>query len=110
MLDAIYHMALILLKNHIFVVCVVGLMLNTPFNSYGHVGMDTFFLGRHFCSENINILPSFTIHYNGHHYVTLLNLLTPSGLSILLHGLISLPDATSCDKIRSGISILYFKG
>ena len=27
------------------------------------------------------------------------NLLTTSGLSILLHGVISLPDATSCDKL-----------
>ena len=27
------------------------------------------------------------------------NLLTTSGLSILLHGVISLPDATSCDVV-----------
>ena len=43
-------------------------------------------------------LPSFTQRYNGCHYAMLLNLLTTSGLSILLHGVISLPDATSCDN------------
>ena len=32
------------------------------------------------------------------HNVTLLNLITTGGLSILLHGVISLSDATSCDK------------
>ena len=47
------------------------------------------------------ILQSFTQHYNERHYVTLLNLQTTSGFSILLHGIISLPDATSCDKIVS---------
>ena len=36
--------------------------------------------------------------YNGHYYIMLQNLLTTSGLSIILHGVISLPDATSCDK------------
>ena len=44
MLDCIYHMALKLIKNHIF----------------NH--------------ENIKILTSFTQHYNGHHYVMLRNL------------------------------------
>ena len=39
----------------------------------------------YFWRENINNLPSFTQCYNGCHYVT-------SGLSILLHGVISLPD------------------
>ena len=34
------------------------------------------------------------------------NLLTTSGLSILSHGIISLPDATSCDKYV-GISPLH---
>ena len=29
------------------------------------------------------------------------NLKTTSGLSVLLHSVISLPDATSCDKINS---------
>ena len=29
------------------------------------------------------------------------NMLTISGLSILLHSLISLPEATSCDKLQS---------
>ena len=48
--------------------------------------------------ENVKILPSFTQHYNVRHYVMLLNLYTTSGLSILLHGIISLPDALSCDK------------
>ena len=41
------------------------------------------------------ILPSFTQHYNERHYVTLLNLKTTSSLSILLHDVISLPEATS---------------
>ena len=36
--------------------------------------------------------------YNGRHYVTLPNRKITSGLSILLRGVISLPDATSCDK------------
>ena len=48
-----------------------------------------------FCvCENVTILPSFMQCYNVHHYLT-------SGLSILLHGVISLPDATSCDKWHS---------
>ena len=34
----------------------------------------------------------------GRHTVMLLNLYTTSGLSILLHGIISLPDAMSFDK------------
>ena len=52
----------------------------------------------HFWHENVKILLSFTQHYNGHHFVMLLNLYTTSGLSILLHGVISLPGAKSCDK------------
>ena len=43
-------------------------------------------------------LPLFAQRDNGRHYVTLLNLYTPTGLSILLHGVISLPDAPSGDK------------
>ena len=39
-------------------------------------------------------------HYNGLHSVTLLNLFTNIGLSILLNGIISLPNAISCDEIR----------
>ena len=39
---------------------------------------------------------------NGRHYVTLLNLKTTSGLSILMHGVISLPDAT-CDKSKKSV-------
>ena len=35
------------------------------------------------------------IPYNGLHYAMLRNLQTTSGLPILLHGVISLPDATS---------------
>ena len=42
---------------------------------------------------------SFTKRYNGRHQVILLNLLTTSGLSILLHGIILLPVAMSCDNI-----------
>ena len=37
------------------------------------------------------------------------NLLTTSGLSILLHGVISLPDATSYDKCRWNIFGLVHK-
>ena len=48
----------------------------------------------HFWRENVKIMPSFMQR----HYVTLLNLQTTSGLSILLHGVISLADSTSCDK------------
>ena len=43
----------------------------------------------------------FFYHYatlNGCHYIASLNMQTTSGLSILMHGVISLPDATSCDK------------
>ena len=40
-----------------------------------------------------------TQRYNGRHYVTLLNMLTTSGLSNLLHVVISLPDAKSCDEL-----------
>ena len=43
-----------------------------------------------------------TQRYNGCHYVMLLNLLTTSGLSILLDGVISFPDATSCDNSHFG--------
>ena len=43
------------------------------------------------------VLPSKN-NANGRHYLTLLNLSTNSGLSILLYGVISLPDAKSCDK------------
>ena len=35
--------------------------------------------------------------YNESHYTTLQNLLTTRGLSILLHGVISLPDVALCD-------------
>ena len=60
MLDSIYHSTLKLLNNHIF--------------------------GR----ENIKILPYFMQCYNGRHYVALLNLYkTTSGLSILLHDVIT---------------------
>ena len=37
--------------------------------------------------------------YNECHYVKLLNLYTTNGLSILLHGVISFSDATSCDVL-----------
>ena len=41
--------------------------------------------------------------YNESHYTTLQNLLTTSGLSILLHGVISLPDVALCDNDKSMI-------
>ena len=67
MLDSIYHRMLKLLKNRVFVF------------------------------ENVKSLPSFTQHYNERYYVALLDLYTTSGLSILLHAVISLQDATSYD-------------
>ena len=53
--------------------------------------------------ENVTILLSPTQRYKGRQYVTLLNLQTTSGLSIILHGDIhvSLPVATSCDNLIS---------
>ena len=50
-----------------------------------------------FWRENVKMFPSFTRRYNERHCVTLLNLLTISCLSILFHGVISLPVTTSCD-------------
>ena len=56
--------------------------------------------------ENVKILPSFKQHYNGRHYIMLQNLFKP--LSILLHGVISLPDVTSGDnKLYHMISLLF---
>ena len=46
------------------------------------------------------MLSSFAQRYNRRHYITLQNMLTTSGLSILMHGVLSLPDATSCDNIQ----------
>ena len=52
-----------------------------------------------FWCENVKKLATYyETLYNVRHYIMLLNLYTTSGLSILLHGAISLPDATSCDK------------
>ena len=55
-------------------------------------------LKNHILGFETKIFQSFTEHYNGHHYITLLNLLITSGLSILMHGVISLTDRTSCDR------------
>ena len=52
-------------------------------------------------NENVKISPSCTHCYNGHHYVSRKSV-TTSGISILLHGVISLADATSCDKRNKG--------
>ena len=49
-------------------------------------------------SENIEASSYFMQHYNGHHYLPLQNLQTTSGLSFLLHGVISLLDTMSCDN------------
>ena len=47
--------------------------------------------------KNVMILPFYeTLYWTSLHKVTFLQL--TSGLSILLHGVISLPDATSCDN------------
>ena len=48
--------------------------------------------------KNVNILQSFLQHCNGRHYVS--KYVTINGQSIVLHGVISLPDATSCHDIN----------
>ena len=50
----------------------------------------------HFWRENVKILSSFTQRYNGRHHVTL-----RMWFIDFLHGVISLPGATSCDKAVS---------
>ena len=54
-------------------------------------------LKSHFLSKNVIILSLSTQRCYGRHKVSQ-NLYTTSGLSILLYGVISLPDATSYDK------------
>ena len=49
-------------------------------------------LKSHFCHKNVIILSLCTQRYYGRHNVS------TSGLSILLHGVISFPDARACDK------------
>ena len=49
---------------------------------------------RIFWHENDNILRSLTQPFNVHHNIT-----STSGLSILLHDVISLTDTTSCDNV-----------
>ena len=51
-----------------------------------------------FKAKSIKILSYFTQGYNERHNITLRNLKTSSGLLILLHDTISLPDATSCNN------------
>ena len=51
-------------------------------------------LKSHFWRKNVIILSLWSQRYYGRHNVSSKS----SGLSILLHGVISLPDATSCDK------------
>ena len=55
-------------------------------------------LKSHFCRKNIIILSLCTQRCYGCPETLPENLQTTSGLSILLHGVISLPDATSYDK------------
>ena len=45
--------------------------------------------------------PIFRCHCYGHHYTMLLNMSTTSGLMILIHGVVSLPDVTSYDAQRT---------
>ena len=56
----------------------------------------------HFCGEYVKFCHTHykcTKHCHGHHYKTLLNMYTTSGLSVSLHGVISLQTQTkSCDK------------
>ena len=54
-------------------------------------------LKSHFCHKNVIILSLCTQHCYGRHNASK-NLYTTSGISILLLGLISLPDTTSYDK------------
>ena len=68
MLDSIYHMTLKLLKN-----LISGMKMS-------------------------RFLTSFTQRYNGRHVTLQTSLLTTSGLLILLHGIISLPEVTPCDN------------
>ena len=49
----------------------------------------------HFGRENVKSFLSFMQCFNVRHCVTLLNLIATDGVSILLHGVISLPDAKS---------------
>ena len=57
-------------------------------------------LNSHFWHETIKILSLSMQQSYGPHYITLLNMLTASGLSILIHGITSLPDATYCNKSK----------
>ena len=52
-----------------------------------------------FWHERLEDLASFTQRYNEGHNVTLRNFKTTSGLSILLHDIISLQDATLCNQL-----------
>ena len=58
--------------------------------------------------EKIKILTCFTQCYNGRRYVTVLIQQTTSGLSILLHVVLGLPDAASCDKSHYHIFKTHF--
>ena len=85
---------------------IVSFFRNT-FNKFNNTGARVRFydmtlklLKIAFWRENVMNMPYFTKRYNGRHYAMLLNLYmyTTSGLSIfILYGVISLPDATSCD-------------
>ena len=59
-------------------------------------------LKSHFLCENFNILPSIFCHHLHYVIMNVITLhylsITTSGLSILLHGIISLLEAMSCDK------------
>ena len=55
-------------------------------------------LKSHFWCKNVIILSLCTQRCYGRYNVSRKSIKTTSGLSILLHGVISLPDATSYDK------------
>ena len=57
----------------------------------------------HFWREHVKILPSFSQEHYEHHYVTLINLQNTSGLSILVHGVISLPNEMLCDSMSKSM-------
>ena len=54
-------------------------------------------LKSHFCRKNVILLSLCTQRCYGRHNISRKSI-TTSGLQILLHGVISLPDATSYDK------------
>ena len=80
-------------------------LFRKEFNKFNNTGarmLDSIYhmtnaLKSHFWRKNVMILSSCTQRCYGHNNVSLKSI-TTSGLQILLHGVILLPDATSYDK------------